>query len=279
MLTTIPKLKILDVSATIGCNLSCKGCNHFSNYFAPGSKLDTDNLIQDIHTILPRIDVERVSIIGGEPLLNPRCKEILESCIVNSKNYVYLYTNGILLKDNQEWIEEALHHPRVYLRISLHMPESTELGMNVLRNVKNFISLSKYPDKILVTEHHNGQDRWFNSIKHANGKVYPYAHEKIDQSFELCSCPNAQLFGGKLWKCPNSAFLKELLYVTDQLNDDCWKPFLGDGLSVDCSDEDLIEFCDNSNKSEQICNMCTAKPLKFSAALQVNNKKKIITSQ
>jgi organic radical activating enzyme len=274
-----PHLNILDVSATIGCNLSCKGCNHFSNYFAPGSKLDTDKLIEDIHTILPRLDVDRVSVIGGEPLLNPRCKEILDACIESSEKAVYLYSNAILLKDNQEWVEEVLHHPRVSLRISLHLPENSELGMSVLTNVKNFMDTSKYPSKILVTQHHNGQDRWFNSIKQLNDKIYPYEHNNIEQSFRMCSCPNSQLFNGKLWKCPNAAFLNELLYVTDQLEDDCWKPFLGGGLSVDCSDEDLFEFCNRSNKAEQICNMCTSKPLRFNAALQVNHKKKVITSQ
>ena len=46
-----PKLKILDVSASIGCNLSCKGCNHFSNYFAAGSKINTDELLNDLNKI------------------------------------------------------------------------------------------------------------------------------------------------------------------------------------------------------------------------------------
>lgn len=268
MSITTPKLKILDVSATIGCNLSCKGCNHFSNYFAPGSKLDTDKLIADIHTILPRIDVDRVSVIGGEPLLNPRCRDILHACLEH-QDVVYLYTNGILLnEENRAWIEEDLKdYPGLFLRVSVHIPE-------VMDNISKMWS-----DKILLTEHHDGKDRWFNSIKHAGGKVYPYAHNNIEKSYYHCSCPNTQLFKGNLWKCPNSAFLEELLYVTEQGDDDCWKPFLGGGLPVDCSDEDLAEFCDNSTKAESICNMCTAKPLRFSGALQAQHQKKVIISE
>ena len=68
----MPSLKLHAVHTTIGCNLSCKGCNHFSNYFAPSSKLDTDALLRDIEVILPRLDLGRVNVIGGEPLLNPR---------------------------------------------------------------------------------------------------------------------------------------------------------------------------------------------------------------
>ena len=266
MSTTTPKLKIIDVSATIGCNLSCKGCNHFSNYFAPGSKLDTDQLIKDIHTILPRVDVDRVSVIGGEPLLNPRVREIVHACLEH-QDVVYLYTNGLLLnEENRAWIDEDLNeYPGLFLRVSIHVPE-------VFENIQKMKS-----DKVIITEHHDGKDRWFNSIKQSGGKVYPYGHNKIESSFHFCSCPNTQLYKGKLWKCPNSAFLEELLYVTEQQDDDCWVPYKSDGLPVDCSDEELAEFCYNSKKAEEICNMCTARPLRFSGALQVNHKKKIVS--
>ena len=125
----MPKLSILDVSTTIGCNLSCKGCNHFSNYFSPGSKLDTDALLRDIRVILPRLDIDRVSIIGGEPLLNPRCEEILYECRSHTKNAVYLYTNGLLLLQNESWIRRALDDPQIYLRVSVHLPEVVDLSL------------------------------------------------------------------------------------------------------------------------------------------------------
>ena len=38
----LPKLNILDVSASIGGNFTCKGCNHFCNYFAAGSKIASE---------------------------------------------------------------------------------------------------------------------------------------------------------------------------------------------------------------------------------------------
>ena len=149
----MPRLNILDISTTIGCNLSCKGCNHFSNYFAPSSKLDTDALLEDIGIILPRLDIGRVSVIGGEPLLNPRCKEIVNACRSHTNSPVYLYTNGLLLLQNEEWIKEVLEDERVFLRISIHLKEVEDI-------VKKF----NHP-KVLLTAHHTGKDRWFNSIK------------------------------------------------------------------------------------------------------------------
>ena len=263
----MPTLNILDISTTIGCNLSCKGCNHFSNYFAPSSKLDTDSLIEDIGIILPRLDIGRVSVIGGEPLLNPRCKEIVNACRSHTNSPVYLYTNGLLLLQNEEWIKEVLEDERVFLRISIHLKEVEDI-------VKKF----NHP-KVLLTAHHTGKDRWFNSIKKRDGKVYPYNQNKIAKSFNACSCPNTQLYNGKLWKCPNTAFLQELLSVTEQSNDDEWQEYLVDGLSVNCSDEELTSFCKRSKLPDKVCNMCTSKPLHFSAALQENTKRKVIVTQ
>ena len=262
----MPRLNILDISATIGCNLSCKGCNHFSNYFAPGSKLNTDSLLKDIETILPRIDIGRVSVIGGEPLLNPRCEEIVNACRSYTNSPVYLYTNGLLLLQNEDWIKRALEDRRVFLRISIHLPEVVDI-------IKKF----NHP-KVLVTEHHTGKDRWFDSIRKRDGKVYPYNQNRIAKSFQVCSCPNAQLYNGRLWKCPNTAFLRELLSVTGQSDDSEWQEYIVDGIPVDCSDKELTKFCSNSRIPENVCNMCTAKPLHFSAAIQDSINKSLATT-
>ena len=261
-----PKLDILDISSAIGCNLQCKGCNHFSNYFAPTSQLDTDLLLKDIEVILPRVNIGRVSIIGGEPLLNPRCEEIVNACRSYTDSPVYLYTNALLLLQNERWIRKALEDPRVYLRVSVHLPHIVDI-------IREF----NHP-KVLVTEHHTGQDRWFNSIKKRDGKVYPYNQNNPAKSFKVCSCSNSQLYNGKLWKCPNTAFLKELLSVTEQENADEWQEYIVDGLPVDCSDDELTKFCAKSTLPERVCNMCTCKPLHFSAAIQEQTKRKVINT-
>jgi len=43
-------------------------------------------------------------------------------------------------------------------------------------------------------------------------------------------------------------------------------------------DNELTNFCNNSKIPESVCNMCTARPLKFSAALQEKTKRKAITT-
>ena len=263
----MPTLNILDISTTIGCNLSCKGCNHFSNHFAPGSKLNTDSLIKDIEIILPRIDIGRVSIIGGEPLLNPRCEEIVDACRSHTNSPVYLYTNGLLLLQNEGWIRRVLEDPRVFLRVSIH-----DYRVNhILRQFSH--------SKVKVTEHHDEKDWWFHSLKKKDDKIYPHNKNNIKKSYNLCSCPNTQLYNGKLWKCPNTAFLRELLFVHEQDKDEVWQEYIVDGLPVDCTDEELTNFCENTKMAESVCNMCTTRPLRFSASVQERGKRKVIISK
>ena len=56
-----------------------------------------------------------VSIPGGEPLLHPQIKEIVEG-LVARKKYIYLCTNALLLKEKID-----LFKPSKYLTFSVHM--------------------------------------------------------------------------------------------------------------------------------------------------------------
>jgi len=56
-----------------------------------------------------------VSIPGGEPLLHPQIKEIVEGLIARKK-YIYLCTNALLLKEKID-----LFTPSKYLTFSVHM--------------------------------------------------------------------------------------------------------------------------------------------------------------
>jgi hopanoid biosynthesis associated radical SAM protein HpnH len=58
-----------------------------------------------------------VSIPGGEPLLYPHIKELVEALVARRK-YIYLCTNAILLKKK---LAEGLFKPSKYLTFSVHM--------------------------------------------------------------------------------------------------------------------------------------------------------------
>jgi hopanoid biosynthesis associated radical SAM protein HpnH len=61
-----------------------------------------------------------VSIPGGEPLMHPQIKEIVEG-LVARKKYIYLCTNALLLKEKID-----LFTPSKYLTFSIHMDGERE---------------------------------------------------------------------------------------------------------------------------------------------------------
>ena len=52
------------------CNLTCNGCNRFNNYAFTGFQRWKDYQ-EDYEKWGERIDLPRLSILGGEPTLNP----------------------------------------------------------------------------------------------------------------------------------------------------------------------------------------------------------------
>ena len=94
---------VLMLEPLFRCNLACPGCG----------KIDyPDHILNQRHTVQECIDaVEEcgapmVSIPGGEPLLHPQIKEIVEGLIARKK-YIYLCTNALLLKEKLEAAETA----------------------------------------------------------------------------------------------------------------------------------------------------------------------------
>lgn len=99
------------------CNLNCRGCDHFSP-LAEEKFYDLTQFENDIErlSILTDGSVDKIGIMGGEPLLNPNVLKYLEI----SKKYfpntkVRLVTNGILLTKQNELFWKTLHDLDIYV--------------------------------------------------------------------------------------------------------------------------------------------------------------------
>ncbi len=105
-----PKEKLrVEIHIVDHCNLNCRGCDNFSCIAKP-FYLDIEDFRKDL-TRLREIfsdDVEWITLIGGEPLLN---EKITEYCRIARdlfpKSLVRIITNGTLLlkKDDSFWDE------------------------------------------------------------------------------------------------------------------------------------------------------------------------------
>lgn len=94
------------------CNLACVGCGKIQ---FPKHILQKRISVDDALGAIKECGAPIVSIAGGEPLIHPEMHEIVAG-YVKMKKFVYLCTNGILLKKKLD-----LYEPSVYLTINVHL--------------------------------------------------------------------------------------------------------------------------------------------------------------
>ncbi|MEO1130662.1 MAG: adenosyl-hopene transferase HpnH, partial [Planctomycetota bacterium] len=110
---------VLMLEPLFRCNLACAGCGKIQY---PAHILKRDLSYEDCMRAVDECGAPMVSIPGGEPLLHPDIKRIVEGLIARRK-YIYLCTNAILLKQK---LEEGLFKPSKYLTFSVHMDGQEE---------------------------------------------------------------------------------------------------------------------------------------------------------
>jgi len=103
---------VLMLEPLFRCNLSCAGCGKIQY---PDHILQKRLSPEQCFAAADECGAPIVSIPGGEPLLHPEIKEIVEGLIARKK-YIYLCTNAILLKSKLK-----LFKPSKFLTFSVHM--------------------------------------------------------------------------------------------------------------------------------------------------------------
>ncbi|MFO0963432.1 MAG: adenosyl-hopene transferase HpnH [Phycisphaerales bacterium] len=110
---------VLMLEPLFRCNLACAGCGKIQY---PAHILKQNLTVEQCMRAVDECGAPMVSIPGGEPLLHPQIKEIVEE-LVRRRKYIYLCTNALLLKEK---LEEGLFKPSKYLTFSVHMDGQEE---------------------------------------------------------------------------------------------------------------------------------------------------------
>ena len=108
---------VLMLEPLFRCNLACAGCGKIQY---PAHILKKQLTPEECFKAVDDCGAPMVSIPGGEPLLHPNIKEIVEG-LVARKKYIYLCTNALLLKEKID-----LFKPSKYLTFSVHMDGQKE---------------------------------------------------------------------------------------------------------------------------------------------------------
>ena len=108
---------VLMLEPLFRCNLACAGCGKIQY---PAHILKKHLSPEECFKAAEECGAPMVSIPGGEPLLHPQIKEIVEGLVARRK-YIYLCTNALLLKEKID-----LFKPSKYLTLSVHMDGQQE---------------------------------------------------------------------------------------------------------------------------------------------------------
>jgi hopanoid biosynthesis associated radical SAM protein HpnH len=85
---------VLMIDPLYRCNLACNGCGKIQH---PEEILKKYLTVEQVLAAIDESGVPMVNIAGGEPLIHPQIKELVEA-IVAKKKFLYVCTNALLLK-------------------------------------------------------------------------------------------------------------------------------------------------------------------------------------
>jgi len=108
---------VLMLEPLFRCNLACAGCGKIQY---PSHILKRHLTPEECFRAAEECGAPVVSIPGGEPLLHPQITEIVAG-LIDRRKYVYLCTNGLLLKKKLD-----LFRPRRHLTFSVHLDGQRE---------------------------------------------------------------------------------------------------------------------------------------------------------
>ena len=134
---TKPFLNYLEINLVDNCNLNCKGCAHFSNVCSK-KYVDLEQFETDLRKVTDKFNLYNFRLLGGEPLLHPNLKNILEisrKYLPNSR--LIIVTNGLLLDKLSEDILKSLHDNNVIVTISLYKSTYVKLE-SILEKLNKF---------------------------------------------------------------------------------------------------------------------------------------------
>lgn len=104
------------------CNLKCVFCYEESDCY--NKKHMTMEDFEKTRKFLINYGIRKIQFIGGEPMIHPHLKEMIEACI-GDFDYIEVYTNGTFI--TQEWCD-FFKKNNINIAISLHsfIPEEVD---------------------------------------------------------------------------------------------------------------------------------------------------------
>ena len=220
------KIRNIEIQVTSHCNLNCKSCDHFSP-IANKWEININDYNKELALLKKYFNVEKITIIGGEPLLHTKLKDILINTRKNFlNNRIVIFTNGTLIKEKIPILYHTMKKYNIEFQITKY---PIKFNYDDLINILNKIGIRCYIE--------NYCDEWFQyHIHNEKFKLYENCHSKE-------SVDNFQLVDNKLFCCQLPAYIK---YFNCYFNENI-KVTNNDylDLSLNLTEEDIKKYIEN----------------------------------
>lgn len=243
------RLPYIEFHTNDHCNLNCSGCLHFCPLVKEEVFSDFEKVEADFSQLRKYVDfVDRIRIMGGEPLLNP---ELDRYCHMVHEIYPYadvsIVTNGLLLNSMKPELKDVIRQEHITIDISAYPPMKDRMEETANRLVNEGIDVNIG----------NPVTSFFYLMYKKGGLTKNYTEMECSASFNPdFHCYN--LYRGAVYSCPliayshyfNEYFSEEL----DDINNGFGKINQNDG-KVDLYDPNLT-FEKLWNGINHICKAC-----------------------
>lgn len=100
------------------CSLKCQDCCEHVPYFDHPVFSKCEDILSDCSKLAASSEFIRyIELIGGEPFLHPRFKQVLEGLLrIENVGYIKIFTNGTVVP--KEEVLEVLRNPRIVINLS-----------------------------------------------------------------------------------------------------------------------------------------------------------------
>jgi organic radical activating enzyme len=262
----------LDYIITSGCNLSCDDCDRFSNFNLPYTE-SLEEAEKNFEAWGKAIEVDTLTITGGEPLMHPHLNELIALARKYIKcNLISIITNGSLLHKprNQRIMETLLENQPSHMLVSIHFSQGKERD-TIIRNIKKYLikdfewkkqsrKVLKYQNvELKIDDFTDAQSYWIPYNRFENGVIKPHIDNNAQRSIERCGAQyTSAIFKNRLYKCPRTAVLRDFLEKYELSNDPDWyKYYTYKGCKSD-ETKKILQLKDLKGLPEYLCEMCPA---------------------
>lgn len=251
------ELPFVDFDVTTYCNLQCKRCAKCLPFFEKKRHFSAKKLKEDLDLLIKYLDrIYVVSIIGGEPFLNPDIAEIIQICSDCSKIFqLELTTNGTIMPPEE--VFTALQGSRVIVHISIY----DFITEKQKQTRKSLISkLEEYHIPYQFATHEMWLD--FGDVIHRN-----YTGREKRTMFYQCPMNSCSIFNDRvLYRCGKSSYLHQHGRISDNA-----AVIKLDQIHSRKEMRSAVHRFFNV-KTLQACNFCSNRPTEIKAGEQIDKE-------